>query len=31
LIQASGIKKTRKRRDDAIAAAVILQAFLDEE
>jgi putative Holliday junction resolvase len=31
LMRASGIKKTRRKRDDAIAAAVILQAFLDED
>ena len=31
LMRASGTKKSRGKRDDAIAAAVILQAFLDEE
>ena len=31
LMRASGIKKSRRKRDDAIAAAVILQAFLDED
>lgn len=31
LMRASGTKKSRRKRDDAIAAAVILQAFLDEE
>ena len=31
MIQASQTKKGRKKRDDAIAAAVILQGFLDEE
>lgn len=29
-MRASGKKKSRRKRDDAIAAAVILQAFLDE-
>ncbi len=31
LMRASGTKKSRRKRDDAIAAAVILQAFLDED
>lgn len=31
LMQASGTKKSKRKRDDAIAAAVILQAFLDED
>ena len=31
LMQASGKNKSRKKRDDAIAAAILLQAFLDEE
>lgn len=30
LMRASGNKKSRKIRDDAIAAAIMLQAFLDE-
>lgn len=32
LMQAVGSKKTKKKvRDDAIAAAIILQSYLDEE
>ena len=31
LMRVSGTKKSRRKRDDAIAAAVILQAFLDED
>ncbi len=31
LMRESGTKKARRKRDDAIAAAVILQAFLDED
>jgi len=31
LMRVSGTKKSRRKRDDAIAAAIILQAFLDEE
>ncbi|UCE97593.1 MAG: Holliday junction resolvase RuvX [Dehalococcoidia bacterium] len=30
LMRASGNRKSRKSRDDAIAAAIMLQAFLDE-
>ncbi len=30
LMQESGTKKISRKRDDAIAAAIILQAFLDE-
>jgi putative Holliday junction resolvase len=31
LMRESGTKKARRKRDDAIAAAIILQAFLDED
>ena len=31
LMRAAGTKKSRRKGDDAIAAAVILQAFLDED
>ena len=30
LMRTSGIKKSKRKRDDAMAAAIILQAFLDE-
>ncbi len=30
LMRATGTKKSRRKRDDAIAAALMLQAFLDE-
>ncbi|UCG54464.1 MAG: Holliday junction resolvase RuvX [Dehalococcoidia bacterium] len=30
LMQASGTRRSRRKRDDAIAAAIMLQAFLDE-